>query len=257
MAIKTKLTIDVPSRERLKQTITLLSQGAANPKAFPDGQITVYPWDVQVDDWLVKSGRNTDSSVFDVIPKLAELNGCDLDDLFVGDASTILLVSRSLRHGNKIDFSPVCTNCRKTNNVVTLDVPRQLRKLAEKPKGWGGTDTIVLPSIKDEIEIRPLRLKDEKAIENMTPEAAAMVPPVTARMCRAIVSVGGGKPDSVAEIVSYLRRLDPVDQDYLSEQIDALHPRLDSDVTFVCDYCGKQFVYTISFDRNFFRSRVA
>lgn len=256
MPIKTKLAIDIPAREKFKQRIRLLSGGFVNPKAFPNGEITIYPWDIQVDDWMLTQGKNQGSNMFDIVPNLCDLNGADVNELFVGDASTILLVSRSLRHGNTIEFSPVCSFCNRTNKPESLKIPDQLRKLAEKPPGWGGTDKVTLPDSGDEVEIRPLRVGDEKAIDALKFDEAKELPSMTAHIIWGIVSIGGGKPDTRGELLHWFRALSPKDQDYLGSKVDELHPRLDNDVDYRCDFCGKIFTYTIEFNRNFFRGGV-
>jgi len=254
MAINSNLSIEVPSRERFKQTIRMLSAGACNPTAFPKGEITIYPWDISVDDWVVTKGKFQQSSMYEILPVLADLNGCKPDDLYVGDAATILLVSRSMRHGNSIQFSPVCPHCKEKNPPESVKIPEQLRKAGEKPIGWNGVDTIKLPESGDEVVIRPLRVKDEKFIEGRSAEEVKAIPTITAHLVACVVTVGGGKPDSIVEVVRWFRALSASDQDYLSRQVDELHPRLDNEVRFKCEFCQGEFGHKIDLEKSFFRS---
>ena len=254
MPIKTNLEVSVPSREKFKQRIKLISAGAAHPLAFPDGEITIFPWDIQVDDWVVTKGKMQKTSTYDLIPQLADLNGCPVEDLFVGDATTVLLVARSLRHNNSIQFSPTCPHCDKQNPPETIKIPEQLRKKAEKPLGWPGIDTITLPECKDVVVIRPLRVKDEKFIDSRTPEEVKAVPTLTAHILLSVVTINDTKADSVRELMQWFRAMQATDQDYLSQQIDDLHPRLDNDVEFLCDFCQEKFTHTLDLGKPFLRS---
>jgi hypothetical protein len=254
--IKTNLTIDIPAREKFKQRIRLVSGGACHPTAFPNGEVTVYPWDVQVDDWVLTKGKFQNASMYDIIPIIADLNGASVEDLYVGDATTILLVARSLRHNNSIEFSPTCQHCKRVNKPETLKIPDQLRKAAEKPDGWSGFDTVTLPVSKDPVVIRPLRIKDEKAIEARSPEQVKSVQTLTAHILYGIVSVGGGVPDNLDELVRWFRSLNADDQDYLSNMVDQLHPRIDNEVDFMCDFCQEKFTHSIDLGKPFPRSNV-
>lgn len=253
MPIKTNLSIDIPSREKFKQRIRLISAGSCHPTAFPQGEITIYPWDIQVDDWVVTRGKFSASSMYDIIPQIADMNGCPVDELYVGDATTILLVSRSLRHNCEIEFSPVCPHCEKTNKAEKVKIPDQLRKVGEKDVGWKGLDTITLPECKDEVTIRPLRVKDEKSIDLRSPEEQKAVATLTAHILLGITAVGGSSPDNLRELVRWFRALPPSDQDFLNEQVDKLHPRLDNDIQFQCDFCQEIFTHTIDLSKPFFR----
>lgn len=251
--IKSNMSVDSPSRERSKVKIKLISGGACNRKAFPDGEVTIYPWDISIDDWIVSSGKSQDKSLYEVIPKIADLGCAEYTELYIGDATTILLVSRSLRHGSTLEVKPTCTECSKVNKAEKIKIPDQLRKLAEKPLDWGGTDKVTLPDCKDVVEFRPLRVSDDKAINARSYEIAKDIPVIAAHIISTIVSVNGGAPDSVKELITWFRAASAVDQDFLNAAINDMHPRLDNEVLFKCDFCDEVFGYTLDLGKPFFR----
>jgi hypothetical protein len=252
VSIKTKLSIDVPSREKFKQRIRLISGGACNRKAFPDGEVTVYPWDLSIDDWVLSQGRKG-SNLFELVPQVADLNGAAVDDLFIGDATTILLVSRSLRHNSVLEFSPTCPHCNRVNKPEKLKIPDNLRKVSERPIDWKGTDTITLPDCEDVVVIRPLRVRDEKALEERGAEEVKAVPTLTAHILATVVSINDSTPDNLRELLGWFKAMSANDQDFLNQSIDSCHPRLDNDVEFQCDFCNEKFVHTLDLSKPFFR----
>ena len=64
----------------MKATIQLLSGGYACPGAFPGGQITVYPWDRDVDHWQLERSQRGGSRrnlLYDLLPRIADLPAAD------------------------------------------------------------------------------------------------------------------------------------------------------------------------------------
>lgn len=254
MPIRSNIAVSTTSRETDKLRIRLLSAGAANPRAFPGGMVTVYPWDIMADDeWIIINERNPNAKMYDIIPKVADLNGAKLDELFIGDATTILLVARSLRHNSTLTLSPTCPHCKRQNMQVSVAIPGQLQKMAEKPDDWPGTDTVVLPISNDEVVIRPLRIRDENAIEELGKSGERKVPTLMAHLLAGVVSVGGGTPDNFDELCAWFTALKATDQAFLRDKVDELHPRLDNDIAFKCDFCEKPFTVSVDLTKSFFR----
>jgi len=216
--------------------------------------VTVYPWDIRADDeWIIINERNPRAKMYELIPKVADLNGASVDELFIGDASTILLVARSLRHNSLLTLSPTCPACKRQNAQVNVAIPAQLQKISEKPDGWPGTDTVTLPESRDEVTIRPLRVRDENEIELNVNSGLSKIPILTAHLLTGVVAVGGGEPDKFEELFTWFNALKASDQAFLRESVDELHPRLDNEIAFKCDFCEKPFSVSVDLTKSFFR----
>jgi hypothetical protein len=256
MPIKTNLKdLGIPSREKFKQEITLLSHGYVAPTALPDGKITVFPWEHDTDDWMLEESKKSDRKniLFNLFPRLCNLNGCDPMNFVVGDMNTVLLVSRAINNANVIEYQAVCPYCRATSRAE-VKVPDELEKVGEKSAKYPGYDDITLPVSKDTVRIRPLLVRDEVTIQNR--EVGPGFPQMSDRMAHIIapiMQVGGGKPDSPKELVDWYTSLHPKDKKFLEDKQDDLYPHLDTKMRLVCGDCGKRYVHNLSFNDEFFR----
>ena len=88
MALNTNLKDRTPRRDKFARKIKLLSGGYSCPEAFPEGMITVYPWDYQIDTWLQNArrgvGMDNETVLFQLVEKVCNLNGCPAFVLFPG-----------------------------------------------------------------------------------------------------------------------------------------------------------------------------
>jgi len=238
MPLKTNITNLKPARQVYKQEITLLSKGYYNKQAFPEGKITVYPWDTDIEEWFLKRLRkpNKNRALWELSAKLAELNGCPYEDLTVGDVNTILLVARSIQRKNVVQFTSICPRCDHPDNE-TLKIPDELVKVAEKEANYPGYDEIVLPESKDIVRLRPLQIKDEILITDRSPKNKAELSDELAHQLIPIVSIGGGQPDNIQELVTWWHALHPLDKKYYETQQNELWPHLETSVRLRCSEC--------------------
>jgi hypothetical protein len=258
MAIKTKMTDMLPSRERFKTEVVLLSHGYSNRQAFPGGKITVYPWDNSVDEWMLRSDMDINSQNFmwKVAACLCNLNGCPIEQFVYGDLSTVLLVSRSIRQNYMVEYEPVCPHCKVKNKMEKVRVPEALKRIGEKPDDYLGFDTCTLPVCEDVIRIRPLLVKDEMVILSRTDTQRKEVSDRLARVLAGIVDVNQGAPDNLSEILTWHSALHPRDQVFLTQVADEFTPHLDPTLSHSCDSCKMGFRYPLPLDDpEFFRAR--
>jgi hypothetical protein len=255
MALKTNLTDLTPGREKFKQEIQLISGGYSCPKAFPNGKITVYPWDNEVDTWLVERSRRAGNQVtWELLKKVSDLNGCPVEDFVLGDLNTVLMVSRAITSNNIISLSPVCPHCRVENKPAEIRIPDELEKLGEKKLDYQGFDNVILPVSKDVVSFRPAQVKDEIQIsETDDAKKMEMGGEDAMRALMLVTAVGGGAPDSLKELVTWWRALHPSDREFLLLEQDRLTPHLNQNVMFKCDFCFRDFDYKLKIDRDFFR----
>jgi hypothetical protein len=256
MPIKTNLKSLAPRREQYRKEITLLSHGYTNPKAWPDGRITVYPWDNEIDQWLVDNARRLSKMdlFYGLVAKCCNLNGGSVDDLIADEVTTILLVSKALASDCIIQYTSVCPHCgNKTEEQIK--VPDELEKIGEKSAGYPGYDLITLPIVKDVVAIRPLTVRDEKEIFNRPEHSKRLYSDIEIRTLLRVVHVNETKPDTLDELVTWYRALHATDAKFLERQGQLITPHLNTDIVHVCEdpACGREFKHTLTFDQDFFR----
>lgn len=259
MAIKSNVKSFVPARQAFKQEITLLSHGFANPEAFPDGLITVYPWDSEIDEWIQQRVRKPQKNrlLWELCEKLCNLNGTKIEEFVMGDVHTVLLVARSIIHKNEVRYSPVCTHCNTVNPEDKVKIPDELEKIGEKTLDYEGWDSIVLPESKDHVKIRPLRVSDEIAIDGRTAEQKKVISDRLAHILSAVVTIGNGTeegaPDNMQELFIWWQSLHPQDKNFIEQSQDRLFPHLGTAIRHRCETCGREFDHELQLDQDFFR----
>lgn len=254
MAFQSKMKSMAPRRVQFQKRIRLISGGYSKPDAFPDGEITVFPWDANIDDWLSERVRKGDRNtvLFDLCGKLCDLNGCPINLFVMGDVNTVLLVSRSLRFSGVVEYECQCPSCQNITRESIM-VPDELGKVGEKAVGYPGFDLITLPECQDEVGIRPLLVGDEIAILNRESASKALVTDTILHIVAPVVSINGGKPDSQEDVLRWYQALSPGDAQELEDKENQLYPHLDSNLPHVCDQCRTRFKHKLDFTSEFFR----
>jgi hypothetical protein len=257
MPIKTKLKDLRPSRERYARLIRLLSGGKINGAQFPDGAITVYPWDNQIDDWiqnrLQKGALRGRTLLFNVLPRVCNLNGCRLEDFVSSEVMGILMISRSILRNDQVIFETECPFCSdKRQNQ--LKIPDQLERVGEKKADWLGFDVITLPECQDVVKVRPVTVGEEMALIERTDAVRAQTCNDTvARIIAGLVSINDSKHDNALEAITWFKALPPSDSDFLIEEFDKTQPQLSNIVHVQCDECGRSFDHGLRLNDDFFR----
>jgi len=257
MPIKTNLKSMTPRRQAFKKTITLPSHGFSNPQAWPDGQLSVYPWDSSVDDFLLDNNRKSaarQNILFELVAMLCDLNGGKLDDFVADETNIVLLVSRALAQDSTIVYTSVCPYCN-AKEQEKVKVPDELEKVSEKLPGYTGVDLITLPDCKDVVKVRPLLIKDERIVLERPAADRAKISDNTLRNLLRIVTINDSTPDNVAELKTWYEALPPKDARHLEEQARELSPHLNTLIPHVCanPNCGREFKHNLTFDQDFFR----
>lgn len=255
-----KSNVKKSDRTKWQKQIRLLSGGYTNPAVFPEGKATIKPWDNTVDEWALKNQSLDQTSLMVEATKRVLDVPADFDvtTMLYGDVSTILLVSRGLRVNCDYPIVPTCPECKHKHSTEHVRIPEDLRRIGEKPDGYPGYDDIVLPESKDQVQLRPLSVKDILTIEARDKAAQSVISTEVANTIWGVISVGGheNKPSSIDETHAWFRSLGPVDSMALVVARDDLDPHLSPSVDFQCDQCGADFSVTLTFNNNFFRRRV-
>lgn len=256
MPLQTKLTDLRPAREKYSRTITLLSGGAACPGAFPEGKLTVFPWDSKVDEWFatrLRRGAGRGRTIFFyLLDQLCDLNGCPRDKFIASEVMTVLMVARSILYQDAVEYSAECPECGAVERTQ-LKIPDELEKIGEKAPDWPGFDTITLAKSGDVVRVKLLTVGEELAILERSEEQRRRCSDSVATVAAGIVAVNDGKPDSAAEVLTWLNALPPADFEQLSVQFDKLQPQLSTAVHHQCGSCGAAFDYSLRLDVDFFR----
>jgi hypothetical protein len=244
-----------PRRLQYQKRIKLISGGYIKPECFPGGEITVFPWDTNIDDWLNehvrKGGRQT--AMFDLCAKLCDLNGCPLDSFVMGDVTTVLLVSRALRHGGTVAYNWDCPVCAASGREE-IRLPDDLGKLGEKAPNYPGYDLIRLPECQDEVAIRPLLVGDEKRILEREPISKRLMSDTIMHILTPVQAINGGNPEVWEDLVRWYQALPPQDAQFLEDQENLLYPHLDTNIPHTCDSCRAKFKQALSINTEFFRA---
>lgn len=245
-----------PRRQQYKREITLLSHGYNNQTAWPDGRITVYPWDSAIDQWLVENVRKLGKQelVYGLLRHCCDLNGGKVDDFVADEINVILLVSRALSTDGVVVYTSQCPFCG-FKKQEQIRVPDELEKLGEKSMDYPGFDAITLPNVQDVVKIRPLLVKDEKMIIARDDEARKTVADGELRTVMRVVTINDTKAETLEELVTWYRALHAKDAKFLEDEGRRLTPHLNTNIPHVCDDpdCGKKFTFPLNFDQEFFR----
>lgn len=245
-----------PRRQQYKREITLVSHGFNNPAAWPDGKITVYPWDNAIDQWLVDNVRKyaKQDLVYGLLGYCCDLNKGSVDDFVADEINVVLLVSRALTTEGIVTYNSVCPYCG-VKKQEKIKVPDELEKVGEKTAGYPGFDTITLPMVNDVVMLRPLLVRDEKVISGRTDETRKIIPDAELRTVMRVVSINDSKPDTLDELVIWFRALHARDAKFLEDEGRRITPHLNTNIPHVCDEteCGRTFTHTLTFDQEFFR----
>jgi hypothetical protein len=254
--IKSNVTDKRSRQEKYKQVIPLPSGGFTNRSAFPDGKITVYPWDSLTDAWLTEaSQRATETEqghlLFKLLEKVCNLNGCPVTDFVLGDVNAVLLTSRSIQTENQVNYTATCPSCGHEEQD-DVKIPDELEIVGAKGQDYKGTDKITLPTCLDVVELRPLRIGDVVTIATRTPENKKVVSDHVANLIAPIVTINDTQADRLEELVEWYLALPPKDAAFLESETDRLSPHLNQHLPHTCDRCGKSFDFRLIIDAAFF-----
>lgn len=258
MAIKSNITDRRSRREKFKKEITLISGGFAKPEAFPNGKITVYPWDSAIDAWLTETaskaaGIDRDRLLYDLMAKVCNLNGCPVEDFILGDVNAVLMTARSIANQNRIQYLTTCPKCGH-EEVDEIQVPEELQAIGQKTVGYKKFDTVTLDESKEIVDVRPLCVRDELTIIGRVSTERARISNHIAHIIAPIVAINATQADRIEELMEWYESLSPHDSNQLESFIEASAPHLSQELPQKCSNCGNLWAHRLVLDQEFFRT---
>jgi hypothetical protein len=257
MAINTNLKDLTPASQRFKQEIILPSGGFSNPTAFPQGKLTVYPWDMGTSEWMVSAPRTNELLYMtQLVGRLTHLPTDTVKTLVASELPLIVMVARALTfEDNRVEYTAVCPHCRTAQTKVSLQIPNSLEKVAVKAADYTH-DTIVLPVSKDEVSIKPATVNEQEAARNRPERYQKVLSNVEASALAAVRGIGGGTPDHQDQLVQWYRALSPTDAEFLVTEVAKANPGVSTSIKHLCDNpsCAREFTYEMNLATDFFRS---
>ena len=256
MAIRTNIKSLAPRREQFKREIKLLSRGYKNPVAWPDGRITVYPWDNEIDDWIVANVRKlpTEELAYGLLARCCDLNGGRIDDFIADETNLVLLVSKANLGAERVQYESTCPYCNYTTKE-SIRIPDELEPVGVKTADYVGYDIVTLADAGDVVKLRPLTIADERHISGDTRSETdrRLLSDATLRIISRVVEINDSKPDRLDELVTWYRALSPGDARFLDSEGKRITPHLNTAVPHRCDKCNKDFKHVLDFSQEFFR----
>jgi predicted Zn-ribbon and HTH transcriptional regulator len=257
MAIKSNIQDFRPTREKFSKKIRLLSGGFTTLDFFPKGEITIFPWDSKMDDWVVKNqGLPPNEFLVQAVQRVVPLNQCPVQKLVYSDVQTILLVSRAMRNNSVYAHQAKCPSCGFVHPEDIIRIPDDMEMVGVKADGYVGHDTFTLPDCNDEVSIRPLTVGDIQRLDQRTEIENSTVRRELAELLWGVVAVGGGKPDSLEELDRWYGALSPADQLHYNLMRRELDPHLSPEIKYQCNRCKVEFSVPVQLDSEFFRQRI-
>lgn len=246
----------LPRREAYKREIKLLSRGFSAPTAWPDGKITIYPWDSDVDAYLLEASKEGRGNLlFGMLEKVCNLNGASVDQFVFSEINAVLLLSRALQFDGAVEYESRCPACQTTARE-RIKIPEELMPIGEKVTGYPGYDDVYLPDSTDTVRIRPLLVRDHKKIEDrLKNEEWNKFTERHLQILLPIVSIGGGPPDTIEEAHRWYSALSPGDARLLELEENENSPHLENRIPHKCSKCRTEFQHMLMFDQEFFRQR--
>lgn len=262
MGIKSNVAGIPTAKARFKREIPLVSGGYVNRSAFPDGKITVYPWGNDAEEFIVSKsrGKKKPGIVYDLFPRLCDLNGCPPGDFLASEALMILTVSRAITRNSTLKVPMECPECGH-EWVEDIEVPAHLEQVGNKSDTYPGYDTFQLTDSKDWVKVKPLTVQDHRDLM-ARPQSLRVIPDHIAEALTAVQAVASTedevkgdefKAESAVELYQWYLRLSPADATEFGKKLYEITPQLSGKLLAECKACQHVFDISINVDAEFFR----
>lgn len=259
------LNIKEPPKRSVKEII-LPSSGYPYNGKIPGGRLLIQAFDWESERILFKAfeteGSKETLRYIETIKRVSKFpEGFDPETLLEGDLQYILMECRSLSYGETYSFQSKCPYC-DYNEEVELKIPLFL-PTNRYPSDFGGTLKIKT-SNDNGVEIRFITIKQDMECENAARNKIAKkmirkedydAEYSNSRVAYHIVSVNGGKPDSIDEVRNWLTQIPISERKEIIEFINRVSPGVSFNILITCEECGKDYERMLPIGADFFRAR--
>ena len=242
--------------------VELPSKGALYPEGHPMyGReqleirfMTAKEEDILTSQALLKKGIAIDRMLQSVILD----KGIRVEQLAVGDKNAIIVAARISGYGSDYEVAVNCPSCS-----AQVDYSFDLEKITynygedvedfDVRKTEAGTFMIKTPSLKAEVEMRPMYGADETYLAQLAINRNKKNLPSTTlidQLKRLVLSVNGSTDPAMRE--SFISNAPAMDTRYLRRAYKKISPNIDMTQNFVCSSCGAETEMAVPLTAKFF-----
>ena len=210
--------------------------------------------DILTSEALLKKGIAIDRMIQSVILD----KRIKVEELAVGDKNAIIIAARISGYGNDYEVGVSCPACG-ARTEYTFDLERATIQDGQDygdfniEKTENNTFVITTPSLKAQVEMRPMYGVDEKYLTQLAANRKAKKLPSTSttdQLRRLIVSVNGNTDGTYRE--SFITNAPARDTRYLRQAYRKVMPNIDLTQEFVCSSCGTETEMAVPLTAKFF-----
>ena len=241
----------------LSESTVLPSKGLLYGDKLPDGKVEMRPMKVSEEKLLV---RPDPAEVIDrIVEECLLTKSLPFEEFLVGDKNYMLFFLRRISYGEKYNVQIQCPKCNTPANC-TLRIPQELRiRVLEE-----GVDQepykVELPGCKKTIEVKLLRVGDERAINKAAKNQRVKLtgesgdPKYALRLARHVVSIGGEKVNFL-KAIEFVNDMLALDSTAIWNTVDEHDCGIDFMHDFSCNQCGGASEILIPMSSEFFRPK--
>jgi hypothetical protein len=154
------------------------------------------------------------------------------------DKMFLLLKLREISYGDDYQVLLICPKCQGENEVT---IKLSTLSVNYVPDDFDGVETIKLPGIKREAQVRFPRVKDERHLDD--------IESLESNLWRFVVSIGGSKDAAV--IAAVIKKLPLVDLKLILKTMKTQYG-VERKVKLDCRHCKAVSVVDLPLNENFF-----
>jgi len=239
------------------EEVALPSKGVLYEGKMPDGKVKIRPLTTAEEKILLGQGQDR-LTLFDKALEQCLINlPIPYNELLIGDKLFLFFFLRGITWG--FEYSPTfrCSECRKDFRH-TLKVPDDLRIRQLNEADDKEPFTVVLPKCKKTVQLRLLRIYDEKEIEARVKEdikrglSGIGDPSYIHTLSMYIVSIDGQEASAI-EAFNFCSHMHSMDSAAVRTEIEKHDCGGDFMLRLTCPHCGARIEQMLPFETDFFR----
>jgi hypothetical protein len=245
--------------------ILLPSAGYPYQDHIPGGRLLINAFDWDAERTLFKGvsepGNKEMLRYVEVANHICHFpKGFTAENLLEGDLQYILLEGRSLSYGEDYKFTTTCPECKK-DEEANVKVPAHL-PCNRFPSDFSGVAHLTTTE-SNIVGVRFLTAREEMDCENLTRQRIAKKvieknryedDLALTRLCKHIVSVNDGKPDSLEELRKWVKSIRVTEKSEILAFINHIAPGVNYRLEMECPECHSSYKILMPIGADFFRA---